>query len=146
VDLQSSAQHCGTCDNACNPGEECIAGVCVQPTYTISGTVRNKKNGQGLSGVILIMDSQRETSSAANGAYIFADVAAGNHTLVAGADGFKTETVQVVVADADLVLDIELTPKPDEGCGCSAGTPANGGLLLLILMMVLRRRFYRTAT
>ncbi len=146
VDLQSSAQHCGTCDNACSPGEECSAGVCVRPTYTISGMVRNKKSGQGLSGVILNMDSQRETSSAANGSYIFADVAAGSHTLVAAADGFKTETVQMVVADADLVGDIELTPEPDEGCGCSAGMPANGGLLLLLLMIVLRRRAYRRAT
>ena len=146
ADLQTSAQHCGTCDNACSPGEECRAGTCVLPVYTISGTVRNKNSGQGLSGVVLIMDSQRETSSTSNGSYIFTDVAAGNHTLVAEADGFNAETVPVVVADADLVQDIELTPKADEGCGCSSGTHASGGLLLLVLMILLRRRAYRRAT
>jgi uncharacterized protein (TIGR03382 family) len=102
--------------------------------------VRNKKSGQGLSGVILILDSDRETSSTSDGSYIFTEVTAGNHTLVAGADGFETETVQVVVADADLVQDIELTPKADEGCGCSTGIRPTGALLLLFLMLVFRRK------
>jgi hypothetical protein len=140
ADLQTSELHCGACDNACSPGEECSAGACVLPTYSISGVVRNKKSGQGLSGVILILDSDRETSSTSDGSYIFTEVTAGNHTLVAGADGFETETVQVVVADADLVQDIELTPKADEGCGCSTGIRPTGALLLLFLMLVFRRK------
>ena len=144
ADLQTSELHCGACDNACSPGEECSAGACVQPTYSISGTVRNKKSGQGLSGVVLILDSQRETSSTSNGSYIFTEVSAGNHTLVAGADGFETATVQVVVADADLVQDIELTPKADEGCGCGTGAP--GGMLLFLLVVLLRRKSYLSAT
>jgi uncharacterized protein (TIGR03382 family) len=119
--------------------------VCTQPTYSISGVVRSAKSGQGLSGVILILDSDRETSSTSDGSYIFTEVTAGNHTLVAGADGYKTETVQVVVADADLVQDIELTPEADEGCGCSSGTPA-GGLLLFLLIVLIRRRAYLSAT
>jgi len=145
ADLQTSELHCGACDNACNPGEECRAGVCVQPAYSISGTVRNQKSGQGLSGVVLILDSQRETSSTSNGSYIFTEVAAGDHTLVAGVDGFETATVQVVVADADLVQDIELAPEADEGCGCNTKTPA-GGMLLFLLIAFLRRRAYLNAT
>lgn len=35
VDTMSSALHCGVCDNACQPGQTCLAGTCLRDCTTL---------------------------------------------------------------------------------------------------------------
>jgi hypothetical protein len=41
VSLQSDAKNCGSCGNACGPGETCVEGTCTSPQATCSDGVKN---------------------------------------------------------------------------------------------------------
>jgi len=143
VNLQTDAIHCGSCDHSCQPGELCISATCVVPSYSVTGTVRDKLTQQELSGVQLSLRADKETISTIDGNFAFRDVEAGSYQLQAQVAGYLPFSQDVTVADADLVQDVELEPETSSGCGCQAGGNSQSPLwltLLLPLVVVLRRR------
>ncbi|MBW1808678.1 MAG: carboxypeptidase regulatory-like domain-containing protein, partial [Deltaproteobacteria bacterium] len=143
ADLQTDATNCGSCDHSCQPGELCIGANCVVPSYSVTGTVRDKQTQQELSGVQLSLGVDKDTISAIDGTYAFRDVEAGSYQLVVVVAGYASFTLGVTVADADLVQDIELEADTSSGCGCQAGANPQSPLwfsLLLLVVVVLRLR------
>lgn len=139
ADLMTSEQHCGNCGTSCNPGEECRGGVCTVPGYNLTGTVRSEDTREGLSGAVLVLDGGSQTASDPEGRYIFSGVEAGSHQIAVSVAGYRDQTVDVVVADADTEQDILMQEVAEEGCGCGAGTGACWPVLLVFLLSAIRR-------
>lgn len=79
-------------------------------TYAVSGTVTTT-DGTAIQGATVRLGDASATTDA-NGAYTFAEVANGKHTLSVSAKGYEDASKEITVADGDLSVDaITLTKE-----------------------------------
>jgi Ca-activated chloride channel homolog len=89
----------------------------------IRGVV-SAKDGSGLPGVTVTLDGKAATVTDANGAFVFAGVAAGRHTLVADLPGYGRVTrVVTLAAGAALETSLVLNPAISETIVVTAEAP-----------------------
>lgn len=112
-----------------NGADVTVPAIALQKYYTVSGTVTS--NGTPLDGVAVSLGTQSAVT-AADGAFSFANVLAGNYQLSCTKDGYENYSTSVSVTDADVTaLAVSMTlyiPKYTvSGTTVTAdGTPLSG--------------------
>lgn len=104
-----------------------VATVAGAASFALRGIVRDAAGKPLANAEIVITELQREAYSGANGAFAFADVPAGDYTVVVYRAGYANVVRDVMLnSDADLTLDLIATPFVQEPVNVTAArSPIN---------------------
>lgn len=80
-------------------------------SYLLSGTITDSESGEPISfAYVHIEELNRTTVADANGYYQIKNVPSGNFTLSIHRIGYRTQTKEIAIKEADEVVDIQLRP------------------------------------
>jgi hypothetical protein len=96
-----------------------IAFICIgfntiafaQKTHTLSGFVKNSKNGESLQNASILIDGTNKGVSTNNFGFYSISLKPGTYTIKISYVGYEAYSKEVVIADKDIKLDVELVPR-----------------------------------
>lgn len=87
-------------------------------TGAVHGTVTADDTGEGIDGATVTLDGETDytATTGSNGGYEITEVATGDYTATADADGYEAQSQPVTVtADTTTTADFSLTAAPEDG-------------------------------
>jgi len=79
--------------------------VYAQPAHGVSGRLFNSLSGVPIPGALVVIEElRRETTSAADGTFSFAEVPAGRYHLMVKADGYSSRRTEIAVAPSAFTI------------------------------------------
>ena len=86
--------------------------VYAQPARGVSGRLFNSLSGVPIPGALVVIEElRRETTSAADGTFSFAEVPAGRYHLMVKADGYSSRRTEIAVAPSAQPVTLQIDPE-----------------------------------
>ena len=86
--------------------------VYAQPANGVSGRLFNSLSGVPIPGALVVIEElRRETTSAADGTFSFAEVPAGRYHLMVKADGYSSRRTEIAVAPSAQPVTLQIDPE-----------------------------------
>jgi len=86
--------------------------VYAQPAHGVSGRLFNSLSGVPIPGALVVIEElRRETTSAADGTFSFAEVPAGRYHLMVKADGYSSRRTEIAVAPSAQPVTLQIDPE-----------------------------------